>query len=104
MIYRRASRCFNSDIGREVGYDGPAASGSTGKSIAKCRDLKLTLQARPSQPRCCPNMDFRSIPRGELENTREAARGIAKTRQYEVSMKLRKLAKILPALQQARNV
>jgi IS5 family transposase len=52
--------------------------GPTGKGVAKYRDLKLTCQACPSKPRCCPNMDFRSITREEYEDARQIARDIAK--------------------------
>ena len=69
--------------------------GPTGKGVAKYRGLKLTCQACPSKSRCCPNMDFRSITREEHENARQVARDIAKTRQYEISMKLRKKVEIL---------
>ncbi|QFT97719.1 hypothetical protein FIU85_10425 [Roseovarius sp. THAF8] len=67
----------------------------TGKGIAKYRGLKLTCQACPSKPRCCPNMDFRSITREEHEDARQVARDIAKTKQYEISMKLRKKVEML---------
>ncbi len=40
-------------------------------------------------------MDFRSITREEHEDARQAARDIAKTGQYEVSMKLRKKVEML---------
>jgi transposase len=53
--------------------------GPTGKGVAKYRGLKLTCQACPSKPRCCPNMDFRSITREEHEDARQVARDIAKT-------------------------
>ncbi|MBL3576210.1 IS1182 family transposase [Rhodovulum sulfidophilum] len=58
--------------------------GPTAKGVAKYRGLKLTCQSCPSKPRCCPNMDFRSI-----------TRDIAKTEQYDVSMKLRKKVEML---------
>ncbi len=69
--------------------------GPTGKGTAKYRALKLTCQACPSKPRCCPNMDFRSITREEHEDARQVARDIAKTRQYDISMKLRKKVEML---------
>ena len=69
--------------------------GPTGKGVAKYRGLKLTCQACPSKSRCCPNMDFRSITREEHEDARQAARDIAKTRQYDISMKLRKKVEML---------
>ena len=40
-------------------------------------------------------MDFRSITREEHEDARQVARDIAKTRQYDVSMKLRKKVEML---------
>ena len=69
--------------------------GPTGKGVAKYRGLKLTCQACPSKSRCYPNMDFRSITREEHEDARQVARDIAKTRQYDVSMKLRKKVEML---------
>ena len=63
--------------------------GPTGKGVAKYRALKLTCQACPSNARCCPNIDARSIPREEHEDARQVARNIAKTKQYQISMKLR---------------
>jgi hypothetical protein len=71
--------------------------GPTGKGIAKYRGLKNVCQACPSKSRCCPNMEFRSITREEHEDARQVARDIAKTRQYEVSMKLRKKVETLGA-------
>tara|TARA_R100001143_G_scaffold56220_1_gene52809 strand:- start:91 stop:651 length:561 start_codon:yes stop_codon:yes gene_type:complete len=79
-------------------YGTPGADpnrGPTGKGVAKYRGLKLTCQACPSKSRCCPNMDFRSITREEHEDARQAARDIAKTRQYDISMKLRKKVEML---------
>jgi transposase len=69
--------------------------GPTGKGVAKYRGLKLTCQACPSKSRCCPNMDFRSITREEHEDARQVARDIAKTKQYDISMKLRKKVEML---------
>jgi transposase len=69
--------------------------GPTGKGVAKYRALKLTCQACPSKPRCCPNMEFRSITREEHEDARQVARDIARTEQYAVSMKLRKKVEML---------
>ncbi len=40
-------------------------------------------------------MDFRPITREELEDARQVAREIAKTKQYEISMKLRKKVEML---------
>ena len=79
-------------------YGTPGADpnrGPTGKGVAKYRGLKLTCQACPSKSRCCPNMDFRSITREEHEDARQVARDIAKTRQYDISMKLRKKVEML---------
>ncbi len=69
--------------------------GPAGKGAAKYQALKLTCQACPSKDQCCPNMDFRSITREEHEDARQVARDIAKTKQYEVSMKLRKKVEML---------
>ncbi|SDX98640.1 transposase, partial [Allgaiera indica] len=69
--------------------------GPTGEGVAKYRGLKHICQACPSKLRCCPNMDFRSITPEEHEDARQVARDIAKTRQYEVSMKLRKKVEML---------
>ena len=69
--------------------------GPTGKGVAKYRALKLTCKACPSKARCCPNMDFRSITREEHEDARQVARDIAKTKQYDISMKLRKKVEML---------
>jgi len=69
--------------------------GPTGNGVAKYRALKLTCQVCPSKAKCCPNADFRSITREEHEDARQVARDIAKTKQYEVSMKLRKKVEML---------
>jgi transposase len=69
--------------------------GPTSEGRAKYRALKLTCQACPSKQQCCPNADARSITREEHEDARQAARDIAKTRQYAISMKLRKKVEML---------
>lgn len=69
--------------------------GPTGKGVAKYRGLKNVCQACPSKPRCCPNMEFRSITREEHEDARQIARDIAKTEQYDVSMRFRKKVEML---------
>lgn len=69
--------------------------GPTGKGRAKYRALKPTCQACPSKQKCCPNADARSITREENEDARQVARDIAKTRQYVISMKLRKKVEML---------
>jgi len=69
--------------------------GPPGKGVAKYQALKLTCQSRPSKPKCCPNANARKITREEHENSRQVARDIAKTKQYEVSMKLRKKVEML---------
>ena len=69
--------------------------GPTGNGVAKYRALKLTCQSCPSKARCCPNADFRSITREEHEDARQTARDIAKTKQYETAMKLRKKVEML---------
>jgi len=75
-------------------YSDPSR-GPTGKGVAKYRGLKNTCQACPSKQRCCPNMDFRFITREEHEDARQVARDIAKTPQYDISMKLRKKVEML---------
>ena len=69
--------------------------GPTSEGRAKYRALKLTCQACPSKPQCCPNADARSITREEHEDARQVARDIAMTEQYRVSMKLRKKVEML---------
>ena len=69
--------------------------GPDGKGVAKYRALKLTCQACPSKAKCCPNADFRSITREEHEDARQVARDIAKTKQYVISMRLRKKVEML---------
>lgn len=69
--------------------------GPTGKGRAKYRALKLTCQVCPSKSKCCPNADSRSITREEHEDARQVARDIAKTKQYDISMKLRKKVEML---------
>jgi len=69
--------------------------GPDGKGVAKYRALKLTCQVCPSKAKCCPNADFRSITREEHEDARQVARDIAKTKQYKVSMRLRKKVEML---------
>jgi hypothetical protein len=65
------------------------------KGVAKYQALKHTCQACPSKMKCCPNADARKITREEHEDARQVARDIAKTEQYEVSMKLRKKVEML---------
>ncbi|WP_299085831.1 transposase [uncultured Ruegeria sp.] len=67
----------------------------TGKGVAKYQALKHTCQACPSKPKCCPNADARKITREEHEDARRVARDIAKTEQYEISMKLQKKVEML---------
>jgi transposase len=69
--------------------------GPSDKAVAKYRALKLACQSCPSKAQCCPNMDFRSITREEHEDARQIARDIAKTKQYVVSMRLRKKVEML---------
>ena len=57
--------------------------------------FKLTCQTCPSKAKCCPNTDARKSTREEFEDARQLARDIAKTRQYKVSMKLRKKVEML---------
>ncbi|GAA6202805.1 hypothetical protein NBRC116599_40310 [Aquicoccus sp. SU-CL01552] len=67
----------------------------TGKGTARYRALKEVCQACPSKARCCPNADARKITREEHEDARQVARDIAKTKQYVISMKLRKKVEML---------
>jgi len=69
--------------------------GPTENGRAYYRALKLTCQACPSKSKCCPNADARSIAREEHEDARQIARDIAKTKQYDISMKLRKKVEML---------
>ncbi len=69
--------------------------GPTGQGRTKYRALQLTCQACPSKAKCCPNADVRSITREEHEDARQVARYIAKTKQYDISMKLRKKVEML---------
>lgn len=69
--------------------------GPTGKGTARYRALKEVCQACPSKAKCCPNADTRKISREETEDARQVARDIAKTRQYDISMKLRKKVEML---------
>ncbi len=69
--------------------------GPSDKGVAKYRALKLTCQACPSKAKCCPNADARKITREEHEDARQVARDIAKTKQYAVSMRLRKKVEML---------
>ena len=72
--------------------------GPTGKGTARYRGLKEVCQACPSKAKCCPNAAARKITREEHEDARQVARDIAKTRQYDISMKLRKKVEMLFAL------
>ena len=69
--------------------------GPTGKGVAKYQALKHTCQACPSKMKCCPNADARKITREEHEDARQVARDIAKTKQYAISMRLRKKVEML---------
>jgi transposase len=69
--------------------------GSVGKGVAKYQALKQTCQACPSKMKCCPNADTRKITREEHEDARQVARDIAKTKQYVISMRLRKKVEML---------
>lgn len=69
--------------------------GPTGKGTARYRALKEVCQACPSKAKCCPNANARKITREEHEDARQVAREIAKTEQFETSMKLRKKVEML---------
>lgn len=69
--------------------------GPTSEGRAKYCALKLTCQACPSKQQCCPNADARSITREEHEDARQIVQDIAKTKEYDISMKLRKKVEML---------
>ena len=75
-------------------YSDPSR-GPTSTGVAKYRGLKLTCQAWPSKAKCCPNTDFPAITREEHEDARQVARDIAKTKQFVISMWLRKKVEML---------
>ena len=64
--------------------------GPAGKGTARHRALKDVCLACPSKAKCSPKADAHKITREEHENAHQVVRDIAKTRQYDVSMKLRK--------------
>ena len=45
--------------------------------------------------RCCPNMDYRKIPRDIDEDARDVARAIARTHEYEQARHRRKKVEML---------
>jgi hypothetical protein len=45
--------------------------------------------------KCCPKADARKITRADHEDDRQVARDIAKTKQYAISMRLRKEVEVL---------
>jgi hypothetical protein len=69
--------------------------GPSGKGTARYRALKEVCQSCPSKPKFCPNADTRKIIRKEHKDARQIAREIAKTHQYDISMKPRKKIKML---------
>jgi len=69
--------------------------GPSGKGVAKYQALKHTCQACSSKMTCCPKADARKITREEHEDARQVARDIAKTKQYKISMRLRKKVEML---------
>lgn len=69
--------------------------GPTGKGVAKYQALKHTCQSCPSKMKCCPKADARKITREEHEDARQVARDIAETKQYAISMRLRKKVEML---------
>ena len=69
--------------------------GPSGKGVAKYQALKHTCQACPSRMKCCPKADARKITREEHEDARQVARDISKTKQYAISMRLRKKVEML---------
>jgi transposase len=69
--------------------------GPSGKGVAKYQALKHTCQACPSKMKCCPKAYARKITREEHEDARQVARDISKTKQYAISMRLRKKVEML---------
>ena len=69
--------------------------GPSDKGTSRYRALKEVCQACPSKAKCCPNAAARKITREEHEDARQVARDIAKTKQYDISMKLRKKVEML---------
>lgn len=69
---------------------GPTTTGRT-----KYRGLKLICQVCPFIAKCCPNATSRTITREEHENVRQITRDRATTKQYVVSMRLRKKVEML---------
>ena len=69
--------------------------GPTGKGTARYRVLKDVCQVCLSKTKCCPNVDARKITCEDHEDARQVAREISKTRQYDISMKLRKTVEML---------
>ncbi|ABD56132.1 hypothetical protein Jann_3215 [Jannaschia sp. CCS1] len=69
--------------------------GPTGKGVAKYQALKHTCQVCPSKMKCCPKADARKITREEHEDARQVARKIAETKQYVISMRLKKKVEML---------
>jgi hypothetical protein len=75
-------------------YSDPSR-GPSGKGTMRYRALKLTCQDCPSKAKCCPDQSIRTINREPDEDARQVARDIAKTKQYVVSMRLRKKVEML---------
>jgi hypothetical protein len=69
--------------------------GLSGKGVAKYQALKHICEVCPSKSKCCPKADARKITREENEDARQVARDIAKTKQYKISMRLRKKVEML---------
>jgi len=65
--------------------------GGTKPVVTPTRTPSLSLPLSPGYP----NADTRSITREEHEDARQVARDIAKTKQYDISMKLRKKVEML---------
>ena len=75
-------------------YSNPERGKSTDGGL-KYRGLKLTCQACPSKPRCCPNADARYVTREEHEDARDFARSSRKAKAYKVSRDKRKKVEML---------
>jgi len=69
--------------------------GPDGKGVAKYRGSKLTCQACPPKAKCCPRRRLPIHHPPRHEDACQVARDIAKTKQYKVSMSLRKKVEML---------
>lgn len=81
-----------------VQYHRTYATPRTGVDRDGCRRYRATMKdcsVCPSKPICCPNAPARKIPRDVNEDSRDIARAIAKTPEYERSRHRRKKVEML---------